>query len=128
MSMKAPSHPGETIRAGCLDPLDLTVTAAAIALGVTRKTLSTLLNGGGGVSPEMAIRLEKVFGGSAESWLTQQMQYDLWKAQQNADKIQVEKISLLESLEKGARDVREMKGSFIDCPPFPLSRNLIEEI
>ena len=89
MTMKTPPNPGEVIRELCLDPLDLTVTAAAKGLGVSRKALSELLNGHSGVSPEMAIRLDKAFGGGAESWLRQQMQYDLWHAQQKAGEIKV---------------------------------------
>lgn len=84
MSMKAPLHPGEVIRELCLEPLGLSVTAAAEVLGVTRKTLSELLNGRSGVSPEMAVRLSKAFGGSPESWLTQQVQYDLARVQTKA--------------------------------------------
>jgi len=89
MQMHNPPHPGEAIRELCLEPMDLTVTKAAEGLGVTRKALSELLNGHSGISPEMAIRLSKAFGGSAESWMTQQMQYDLWRAQQNVDAIKV---------------------------------------
>ncbi len=92
MVMYNPPHPGETIRALCIEPLGLTVTEAAKGLGVSRKTLSALLNGTYGISPEMAIRLSKAFGGSAESWITQQAQYDLWQAMQQADKIQVKKF------------------------------------
>jgi addiction module HigA family antidote len=73
----------------CLQPLGLSVTDAARGLGISRKTLSALLNGRFGVSPEMAIRLSKAFGGSAESWLIQQAQYDLWQVMQKADKIEV---------------------------------------
>ncbi len=80
MPMKNPPHPGETIRELCLEPVGLSVTAAAEGLGVSRKALSELLNGHAGISPEMAIRLSKAFGGSAESWLTQQMHYDLAQA------------------------------------------------
>lgn len=87
-----PPHPGETIRELCIEPLGLTITDAAKGLGVSRKTLSALLNGTYGISPEMAVRLSKAFGGSAESWITQQAQYDLWQAMQNADKIQVKKF------------------------------------
>ena len=94
MAMHNPPHPGEVIRELCLEPLGLTVTAAAQGLGVSRKALSELLNGHSGVSPEMAIRLAKAFGGSAESWMRQQMQYDLWRAQQNADEITVERFEL----------------------------------
>jgi len=82
MPMHDPPHPGEIIRKDCLEPLGLTVTEAAEGLGVSRKHLSTLLNGHAGISPEMAIRLSKAFGGSPESWLTQQMQYDLRQVQE----------------------------------------------
>ena len=75
--MKNPPHPGEIIRDMCVTPLGLTVTQAAEGLGVTRKTLSLLLNGHAGISPEMAIRLSKAFGRSPESWLQLQVQYDL---------------------------------------------------
>ena len=87
-----PPHPGEIIKRQCLEPLGLTVTAAAKGLGVSRNTLSMLLNGRLGISPNMAIRLSQGFGGSAESWLQQQMQYDLWQAQQRAGKIKVRKF------------------------------------
>ena len=89
MAMYNPPHPGEVIKELCLQPLDLTVTDAAKGLGISRKTLSALLNGRFGVSPEMAIRLSKAFGGSAESWLIQQAQYDLWQVMQKADEIEV---------------------------------------
>jgi addiction module HigA family antidote len=89
MQMHNPPHPGEVIREFCLEPLDLTVTSAAEGLGVSRKTLSELLNGRAGISPEMAIRLSKAFGGSPESWLTQQMQYDLWRLRKRARAIKV---------------------------------------
>ncbi len=90
MQMHDPPHPGEVIRELCLAPLGLTVTRAARGLGVSRKALSELLNGHSGVSPEMAIRLSKAFGGSPESWLTQQMHYDLWCALQRAGDIEVD--------------------------------------
>ncbi|HIJ42740.1 MAG: HigA family addiction module antitoxin [Rhodospirillales bacterium] len=90
MRMHKPPHPGEVIRGLCLEPLGLSVTKAATGLGVTRKALSELLNGHSGISPEMAIRLAKAFGGSPESWLAQQMQYELWRAMRRADKIKVE--------------------------------------
>jgi antitoxin HigA-1 len=77
MPMKNPPHPGGVVLRQCIEPLDLSITNAAAALGVTRTTLSELVNGKRGISPEMAVRLEKVFGGSAESWLVQQAQYDL---------------------------------------------------
>jgi len=85
MRMHNPPHPGEIIREFCVEPLNLTITDAAKALGVTRKTLSTLLNGRAGVSPEMAIRLSRVFGRTPEGWLRLQLQFDLWKAEQSID-------------------------------------------
>lgn len=91
MEMHDPAHPGEIVREECLKPLNLTVTDAAKALGVTRKALSDLLNGHSGVSPEMAIRLEKVFGSTADTWLRMQMQRDLWEARQRAGEIKVNK-------------------------------------
>lgn len=94
MKMHNPPHPGEVLRELCLEPLGLTVTQAAEALGVSRKTLSALLNGRAGISPEMAIRLSKAFGTSAESWLNQQMQYDLWVAEQSLGDIEVRSLSV----------------------------------
>ena len=85
MRMHNPPHPGEIIRGLCIEPLDLTVTETAEALGVARKTLSTLLNGRAGISPEMALRLSKVFGRTPEGWLRLQLQFDLWKAEQSLD-------------------------------------------
>ena len=90
MQMHNPPHPGEVVRALCLEPLGLGVTRAAEGLGVSRKALSELLNGHSGISSEMAIRLSKAFGGGPESWLIQQMQYDLWRTQRNAKNIKVE--------------------------------------
>ncbi|MCK5228840.1 MAG: HigA family addiction module antidote protein [Desulfobulbaceae bacterium] len=81
------------IREICLNPLGLTVTEAASGLGVSRKTLSALLNGHFGISPEMAIRLSKAFGGSAESWLIQQAQFYLWQAKQHEHRIHVKKFA-----------------------------------
>ncbi len=89
MVMHNPPHPGEVIKALCIEPLNLTVTDAAKGLGVARKTFSALLNGRAGISPEMAIRISKAFGGSAESWMVQQAQYDLWQALQNENEIKV---------------------------------------
>jgi antitoxin HigA-1 len=91
MEMHDPAHPGEVIRQLCLEPLGLTVTAAADALGVTRKALSDLLNGHSGLSPDMAIRLEKVGWSTADHWLRMQLQRDLWQARQRAGKIKVRK-------------------------------------
>ena len=93
MKMHNPPHPGEILRELCLEPLGLSVTRTAEALGVSRKTLSAILNGRAGISPEMAIRLSKAFGTSAESWLNQQVQYDLWVAEQSIGDLQVERLS-----------------------------------
>jgi addiction module HigA family antidote len=87
--MYNPPHPGEIIRDQCLEPLGLSVTDAAKGLGVTRKALSELLNGHAGVSPEMAIRLERAFGSTAETWLRMQLSYDLWQAEQRAGDLKV---------------------------------------
>lgn len=78
--MHNPPHPGEILRELCLDPLGISVADAAKALGVSRKTLSEIVNGRAGISPEMAIRLAIAFNTTPESWLTQQAQYDLWRA------------------------------------------------
>ncbi len=82
MLMHNPPHPGEVLRTLCLEPLGLSVTKAAKALGVSRKTLSSILNGRAGISPEMAVRLSIALDTTAESWLNQQSQYDLWQAEQ----------------------------------------------
>ena len=89
MGMHNPPHPGALIKEICIEPLGLSVTEAADGLGVSRKTLSSLLNERSKVSPLMAIRLAKAFGGSPESWLTHQAYYDLWQAQKKAKNIKV---------------------------------------
>jgi antitoxin HigA-1 len=89
MPMKSPVHPGKIIRHDCLVPLGLTVTAAAKVLRVSRQALNNLLNGKAGVTPEMAIRLEKAFGGTADTWLRMQMNYDLARAMKAENKIKV---------------------------------------
>ena len=94
MRMHNPPHPGEIIKRLCLDPLGVTVTHAAQALGVSRKTLSSILNGRAGISPEMAVRLSIAFGTSAESWLNQQTQYDLWHAEQHRKQLRVAKLAV----------------------------------
>ena len=90
MAMKNPPHPGGVVLRQCIEPLGLTITEAATALGVTRTTLSELVNEKRGISPEMAVRLSQVFGGSAESWVIQQAQYDL--AQVQADRIKLKRL------------------------------------
>jgi addiction module HigA family antidote len=94
MLMHNPPHPGEVLRSLCLEPLGISVTAAAKALGVSRKTLSAILNGHAGISPEMAIRLSIAFGTSAESWLQQQLQYDLWQAEQHRGALHVQTLAV----------------------------------
>ena len=94
MLMHNPPHPGEIIREFCIEPLSLTVTEAARALGVTRKTLSTLLNGRAGISPEMALRLSRVFGRTPEGWLRLQTQFDLWQAEQTVDVSNLKRIEM----------------------------------
>ncbi len=90
MPMKNPPHPGGFVLRQCIEPLGLSITDAAVALGVTRTTLSELVNGRRGISPEMAVRLSKVFGGSAEGWLVLQAQYDL--AQVRADRLKLKRL------------------------------------
>jgi addiction module HigA family antidote len=93
MPMKNPPSPGGVVRRQCSEPLGLTITRAAAALGVTRTTLSELVNEKRGISPEMAVRLSQVFGGSAASWLTQQAHYDL--AQVPAGRIRLKRADHL---------------------------------
>jgi addiction module HigA family antidote len=92
MLMHNPPHPGEIIKELCLEPLGISVTDAAEALGVSRKTLSAILNGRAGISPEMAVRLSIAFATSAESWLNQQSQYELWHTDQYRIELQVKKL------------------------------------
>jgi addiction module HigA family antidote len=87
-----PPHPGEIIRELCIEPLDLSITEAAEGLGVSRKTLSAILNGRAGISPEMALRLSMAFNTTPESWLNQQSQYDLWQAKQENKRMKVKKL------------------------------------
>jgi addiction module HigA family antidote len=93
IKMHNPPHPGEILRELCLDPLGLTVTQAAAALGVSRKTLSSILNGHSGISAEMAIRLSIAFNTSAESWLLQQLQYDLAQVEPKRKSLRVKKFA-----------------------------------
>lgn len=93
MLMHNPPHPGKVLRQLCLEPLGLTITQMAEALGVSRKTLSAILNERAGISPEMAVRLSIAFGTSSESWLNQQVQYDLWQAEQHRRELRVKKLA-----------------------------------
>ena len=90
--MYNPPHPGEVLNELCLQPLGLSVTRAAKALGITRKTLSQLVNGHIGVSPTMAIRLALATKTTAESWLNMQMAYELWQAKQKNKGLKVGRL------------------------------------
>ena len=92
--MKNPPHPGKFVLEECIKPLGLTITDAAAGLGVTRQTLSRLVNGQTGISPEMAIRLSKAFGGDPGTWLRQQLNYDLAQIQKEAERIDVKKFEM----------------------------------
>lgn len=92
MAVHNPPHPGGIVRRQCLEPLGLSVTKAARALGVTRQALSELVNGKAGISIDMSIRLSKAFGATPETWLGMQMAYDLWQARGRASAIKVKRI------------------------------------
>lgn len=92
MRMHNPPHPGEILRELCLEPLGISVTDAAQALGISRKTLSAILNGKAGISPEMALRLSIAFDTSPESWLAQQSQYELWQVEQHGRDLHVKRL------------------------------------
>src|SRR6476661_2730040 len=93
MTMKNPPHPGLSVRQDCIEPLGLTITEAAEALGVTQQTLNNLVTGKSGISADMAIRLDKAFGGGAETWLRLQMAYDLAQARRHEADIDVKPVS-----------------------------------
>lgn len=93
MTMKNPPHPGLSVRSDCLEPLGLSVTKAAEVLGVTRQALNNLVNRKAGISPEMAIRLDKAFGGTAEGWLSLQTVFDLAQARKKERSIAVKRYS-----------------------------------
>ena len=93
MAMKNPPHPGLSVRHDCLEPLGLSVTEAAKKLGISRKHLSGIINCHSGISPEMAIRLDKAFGGGASTWFRLQAAYDLAQAMKKAGKIKVKRIA-----------------------------------
>ena len=97
MAMKTPPHPGLSVRCDCIEALNLTVTAAAKLLGVTRQALNNLINGKGGISAEMAVRLEKAFGGGAETWLQLQMAYDLSQVRKRERQIKVKRVRRTEA-------------------------------
>ena len=93
MPMKNPPHLGLSVCHDCLEALGISVKAGAKILGVTRQALNNLVNGKAAISPEMAIRLDKVFGGGAETWLRLQAAYDLPQAEKRADKIKVRRVA-----------------------------------
>lgn len=93
MRQHNPPHPGEILQELWLEPLGLSVTAAAAGLKVSRKTLSEIINGRAGISAEMALRLELAFGKSAESWLQHQSAYDLWLLESRRDALGVERFA-----------------------------------
>jgi antitoxin HigA-1 len=94
LAMKNPCHPGQIIRSACLDGLHLNVTEGAAALGVTRTTLSRILNGKASVSPEMAVRLSKAFGSTTGFWLRLQLNYDLAQVEKKAPRIHVRRVEV----------------------------------
>ncbi len=96
MSLRNPPHPGLSLRADCLEPLNLSIARTAKHLGVSRKYLSALLNVHAGISPKMAFRLDKAFGGGAETWYRLQVAYDFAQATRNADEIRVERFTEFE--------------------------------
>src|SRR6202790_4846712 len=96
MAMKTPAHPLRIVRSACLEPLGLSVTAGAKVLGVTRQALNNVVNGKAAISPEMAIRLAKAFGSTAETWLRMQLAYDLAAARKDKSKIKVRRQHLEE--------------------------------
>ena len=97
IEMFNPPHPGEIVREDCIAALDLTVTETAKGLGVSRQSLSDVLNGRAGISAQMAIRLEKAGWGTAEGWLRSQAAYDLWRAKKGAKRLKVRRFASLES-------------------------------
>ena len=99
MPMKNPAHPGRVVRSACLEPLGLSVTAGAKILGVSRQTLTKIVNGRAGISPEMAIRLTKAFGSMPETWLGMQLAYDLAAVRKDESKIKVRRQHVPQELQ-----------------------------
>ncbi len=94
MKMFNPPHPGEIIKGLWLDPMGVTITEAAKAIGVSRKTLSKIINKKAGISPEMALRLSIALGSSPESWLKHQMSFDLWKVKKNREQLDAQPLKV----------------------------------
>jgi antitoxin HigA-1 len=118
--MKNPPHPGLSVRADCLEPLGLSVTRAAKALGVSRQALNNLINGQAAISPEMAIRLDKAFGGGAHTWVRLQAAYDLAQAKKSANKLKVQRITGRRAA-SGWNQVHTSLG-FFDCLVLEVAR------
>jgi addiction module HigA family antidote len=117
MPMRNPPHPGLSVRHDCLEPLGLSVNEAARKLGVSSKQLSDVVNCRSGISPEMAIRLGKAFGGGAATWVRVQATHDLAQAMRHADRIKVERLTISKN-----RDARTPLLSYFCC--FGLDRHL----
>ena len=96
MPMKNPVHPGRIVRHDCLEPLELTITAGAKVLGVSRQTLNNVVNEKTGISAEMAIRLSKAFGSTPETWLAMQTAFDLAQARKLESRIKVKRYERLQ--------------------------------
>jgi antitoxin HigA-1 len=98
MPMKNPAHPGRIVKSACLEPLGLSITEGARILGVSRQTLTKIVNGRSGISAEMAIRLTKAFGSTAETWVRMQASYDLAQARKTERKIKVQRQHIPQEL------------------------------
>ncbi len=92
MAMKNPPHPGRNVRLTCLEPIGLSVTEAARHLGVTRQALNNVVNEKSAISPEMALRFEKIGWGTADGWMTLQMRYGLAQIRARTDEINVQRL------------------------------------
>jgi antitoxin HigA-1 len=94
MKMYNPPHPGEVIKGLWLDPMGISITVASKALGISRKTLSKIVNGNGSITPEMAVRLSIALGSSPESWMGHQVAYDLWQVEQHKNELHVKPLKV----------------------------------
>ena len=92
MRMHNPPHPGEVIKGLWLEPMNLSITDTSKALGISRKTLSKIINGKGSITPEMAVRLSIALGASPESWMGHQVAYDLWQVEQHKSELDVQSL------------------------------------
>ncbi len=91
--MHNPPHPGKVVKQALIDNTELSITEASELLGVGRVTLSKLINGHSGISPEMAVRLSMALNTSSEMWLNMQSMYDLWQAEKKRKKLKVKRLS-----------------------------------